>query len=365
MGKIEDQMQDIEDEIQKTPYNKATQHHIGKLKARFAKLRERLERGPGTGAAVGFGIRKSGNATVGIVGLPNVGKSTLINQFTDAESEVGDYDFTTINVIPGVMLYRGAKFQLFDMPGLIDGAARGRGRGREVLSVARSSDLILLVVDVRDWDIGVLVSELEAGGIRLNQRMPEITIKRKERGGLTISSTRKLTHVEEGVMEGMLREWGHVNADILVKEDITEARLIDFLAGNVAYIPGFVVLNKTDLVPKKEISRITKKLKPWRAVPISALNGNGLDGLRESIFSELEFIRIYMKPQGGDVDRSEPLVVKDGSTVGMVCDAIHRDFREKFRYANVWGGSAKFPGQTVGINHVLRDEDVITIVVQR
>jgi ribosome-interacting GTPase 1 len=65
------------------------------------------------------------------------------------------------------------------------------------------------------------------------------------------------------------------------------------------------------------------------------------------------------------VDRSEPLVVKDGSTVGMVCDAIHRDFREKFRYANVWGTSARFPGQTVGINHMLRDEDVITIVVQR
>ncbi|MEE9507122.1 MAG: TGS domain-containing protein, partial [Thermoplasmata archaeon] len=77
------------------------------------------------------------------------------------------------------------------------------------------------------------------------------------------------------------------------------------------------------------------------------------------------FIRIYMKPQGGKVDYSEPLVVKDGSTVGMVCDAIHRDFRERFRSANVWGMSAKFPGQTVGINHVLRDEDVITIVVQR
>jgi ribosome-interacting GTPase 1 len=365
MGKIEEQIQAIEDELHKTQVNKATEHHIGRLKARLARLREKLEKGPGRAVSSGYGVRKSGNATVGIVGLPNVGKSTLLNQLTDAESEVGDYDFTTLNVIPGVMLYRGAKFQLIDMPGLIDGAARGRGRGREVLSVARSSDLILLVVDVREWDIGVLVSELEAGGIRLNQRTPEVTIKGKDRGGLTINSTKKLTHVEEGVMEGMIREWGHVNADVLIKEDITEPRLIDFLAGNVAYIPGFVVLNKTDLVPKKEINRIAKKLEPWKSIPISALNGNGLDELRESIFNELEFIRIFMKPQGGAVDRSEPLVVKDGSTVGMVCDAIHRDFREKFRYANVWGASAKFPGQTVGINHVLSDEDVITIVVQR
>jgi ribosome-interacting GTPase 1 len=365
MGKIEEQIQAIEEELAKTQVNKATEHHIGKLKARMARLREKLEKGSARAAATGYGIRKSGNATVGIVGLPNVGKSTLLNQLTDAESEVGDYDFTTLNVIPGVMLYRGAKFQLIDMPGLIDGAARGRGRGREVLSVARSSDLILLVVDNREWDIGLLVGELEAGGIRLNQRSPEITMKGRERGGITISSTKKLTHMEEGVMEGMIREWGHVNADVLVKEDITESRLIDFLAGNVAYIPGFVVLNKVDLVPKKEISLIAKKLRPWKSIPISALNRKGLDELKESMFNELEFIRIYMKPQGGEVDRSEPLVVKNGSTVGMVCDSIHRDFREKFRYANVWGSSAKFPGQTVGINHALRDEDIITIVVQR
>ncbi|MFQ5910750.1 MAG: OBG GTPase family GTP-binding protein [Thermoplasmata archaeon] len=365
MGKIEDQIREIEEEIHRTPFHKATEHHIGKLKARLAKLREKLERGPGTGAARGFGIRKSGNATIGIVGLPNVGKSTLLNQLTDAESEVGDYDFTTINVIPGVMHYRGAKFQLFDMPGLIDGAARGRGRGREVLSVARSSDLILLVVDVRDLDPSLLARELEAGGIRLNQVQPDIAIEFRNRGGLTVSSTKKLTHMEESVIVGMLREWGYVNADVIVKEDITESRLIDFLAGNRAYMPAFVVLNKIDLVPEKEADRIVRKLKGWTVVPVSALKGDGLEKLREAVFSELEFIRVYMKPQGRKVDRSEPLVVKQGSTVGMVCDAIHRDFRQKFKYANVWGDSAKFPGQTVGLNHELRDEDVITIVVQR
>ncbi|MFQ6127430.1 MAG: OBG GTPase family GTP-binding protein [Thermoplasmata archaeon] len=365
MGKIEDHIREIEEEIHRTPVNKATEHHIGKLKARLAKLKEKLEKGPGRGEAKGFGIRKSGNATVGIVGLPNVGKSTLLNQLTNAESEVGEYDFTTLNVIPGVMHYRGAKFQLFDMPGLIDGAARGRGRGREVLSVARSSDLILLVVDVNEWDVSLLTDELEAGGIRLNQKKPEIIIKSRDRGGLTVSSTKKLTHVGEGVIEGMIREWGYVNADVIIREDVTESRLVDFLAGNKAYIPAFVVLNKIDLVRKRKIYRIMRKLKEWNVLPISALRGDGLDGLRENIFSELEFIRIFMKPQGGEVDYSEPLVVKQGSTVGMVCDAIHRDFRQKFRYANVWGESAKFPGQMVGLNHVLKDEDVVTIVVRR
>jgi len=76
-------------------------------------------------------------------------------------------------------------------------------------------------------------------------------------------------------------------------------------------------------------------------------------------------MRVYMKPQGKEADLREPLIVREGSTVGEVCDAIHRDFRRKFRYGNLWGASASFPGQKVGLSHTLRDGDVITIVVRR
>jgi len=51
--------------------------------------------------------------------------------------------------------------------------------------------------------------------------------------------------------------------------------------------------------------------------------------------------------------------------VGMICDTLHRDFKRKFRYANIWGPSSKFPGQTVGLAHVLKDQDVLTIVVRK
>jgi len=134
MSALEEQIVAVEEEIRNTAYNKATQLHIGRLKAKLAVLRlERETRAKGKGGGVGYSVRESGNATVGLVGYPSVGKSTLLNRLTAAESETAAYDFTTVSIIPGMLRWGGASIQILDMPGLIPGASRGRGRGREVL----------------------------------------------------------------------------------------------------------------------------------------------------------------------------------------------------------------------------------------
>nr|XP_011464871.1 PREDICTED: developmentally-regulated G-protein 3-like isoform X1 [Fragaria vesca subsp. vesca] len=85
MATLMQKIKDIEDEMARTQKNKATAHHLGLLKAKLAKLRRDLleptTKGGG-GAGEGFDVTKSGDARVGLVGFPSVGKSTLLNKLT-------------------------------------------------------------------------------------------------------------------------------------------------------------------------------------------------------------------------------------------------------------------------------------------
>ena len=340
----------LEEEIRKTPYNKATEHHIGRLKAKLARLKEEAEKQRKKSSSR-YSIKKEGDATVVLVGYPSVGKSTLLNALTNAKSEVGDYDFTTLKPIPGILRYNGAKIQIVDLPGLIEGASKGKGRGREILSIVRQADLVLIVADVFTLDsVDAIRRELYEGGIRLDEKPPDIVIKKKATGGLTIKSTVDLSISEQTIKE-ILREHRIHNGEIVIREDITIDRLIDAIMGNRVYIPSITVVNKIDLF---EINL------PPNVIPISAKEGINLDRLVEEIYRKLDFIRVFLKPPGGKAD-NEPMVLKRGAKVEDVCRKLHRDLLKNFRYAKVWGKSVRFGGQRVGLDHVLEDGDVLTI----
>ncbi len=82
MSGLEDQIRELEEQSQKTPYNKATSKHIGRIKAKIARLRdEAVNRAMKSGGGgEGYSVKKSGDATVVLVGFPSTGKSTLLNQ---------------------------------------------------------------------------------------------------------------------------------------------------------------------------------------------------------------------------------------------------------------------------------------------
>ena len=367
-SQIEKQIKDIEDEIFNTQKNKATEHHIGKLKAKLAKLRDEVDKRKSSGGkGKGFAIKKSGDATVGLIGFPSIGKSTLMNQLTEADSRVGSYDFTTINVIPGIMNYNGARIQLLDFPGLISGASEGKGRGREILSAIRNVDLVLFMIDAQhERHLELMAFELNKAGLRLNQNKPDIVIKKKGEGGISVTVAVKLTHLNKELIKSIASEYV-VNANIIIREDVTEDQLIDVFIQNTVYVPALVLINKIDLVSKEMLNKQIKKIKEkyWKLIEISALKARGLDKLKELIFSELKLIRIYMKPVGKQADYNEPLILRKGNTVEDACSKLHREFKNKFRYATVTGPSAKHDSQKVGLDHKLKDKDVLTIITSR
>ncbi len=377
---IPEKIKAIQDEMARTQINKATEHHIGLLKAKIAKLRrEQEERGSGGAGSRndGFDIRRAGDATVVFIGLPSVGKSTLytistgclpatlLNRLTGAHSAVGAFQFTTLTVVPGMMEYRGARIQVLDLPGIIKGASTGRGLGKRILSVARSADLVLLVLDVfQPYHKQVLVQELGNMGIRLNSLPPNITIEKAGSGGIAIAQQTRLTKIDEHHIKDILHLYGIISARVVMREDITSDQLVDYISGNVVYTKSLTILNKIDLVDTDFVASVSDIIHE-DFVGVSANSGANMDKLRDMIYDKLNFIRIYMRPKGGPTDYEEPLMARSGDTIEDICNKLHRSMRSEFRYALVWGKSVKFGGQRVGLSHTLHDEDVLTIIKRR
>jgi small GTP-binding protein len=359
---LPEKIKQIEEEMSKTQVHKHTEHHIGLLKAKLARLRAELEASTSKGGGPAFEIRKGGDATVVLIGLPSVGKSTILNRLTNAKSKVASYAFTTLTVVPGILRYNGADIQILDLPGIISGASSGKGRGKRVLSVARNADLVLLVLDVfQPGQIQVLKQELHGMGIRINEKAPDVTITRANKGGFALTTSVKLTKLSQATIKGIVEAYGVSNGSILIREDINDDQLIDVLTGNRRYVPSLVVLNKVDLVNPKYLTEVTRQVGTV-FVPISAEKGLNIELLTERIWETLNFIRIYLKRPDGEPDFEKPLILPAGSTLRDVCKKIHPRFSEGARYALVSGPSVKYSGQRVGLGHIPVDKDIVTIM---
>uniref|UniRef100_UPI00358FA441 developmentally-regulated GTP-binding protein 1 n=1 Tax=Myxine glutinosa TaxID=7769 RepID=UPI00358FA441 len=355
---------EIESEMARTQKNKATAHHLGLLKARLAKLRRELITPKGGGGATGegFDVAKTGDARIGFVGFPSVGKSTLLSNLAGVYSEVAAYEFTTLTTVPGVIRYKGAKIQLLDLPGIIEGAKDGKGRGRQVIAVARTCSLLLVVLDVLKplQHKKLIEKEMEGFGIRLNMGPPPISFRRKDKGGINLTSTVTQTELDMETVKCILSEYRISSADVCLRCDANADQLIDVVEGNRVYIPCIYVLNKIDQISVEELDLIYRIA---HCVPISAHHRWNFDDLLEKMWDYLQLVRIYTKPKGQLPDYSSPVVLRIGRTsVEDFCGKIHKHLITNFKYAQVWGSSVKHNPQKVGREHILQDEDVIQIV---
>ncbi len=361
MGNNKEKIEELEERISTTKYNKKTQKAIGIMKAKLAKLKEAQElsskKGP---TGTGYAVKKSGDATIVLIGFPSVGKSTLLNQLSKQKSRVGAFEFTTLTVVPGLLDYKNAKIQILDIPGIIEGASRGRGRGKEVMSVMRTADLYIIVVDVHDAknQLEILQKELFNFNIRPDREPPLIKIVKTDRGGIKVHSTVK-QELDKDTIKSILREFGIVNGSIVIREKVDIDTLIDGIEKNRVYGPSLVVVNKIDMVD--DIKKYTKDMK--YDIAISGDKGTNISELKEMIWERLNLMAIYCKEPGKEADMKKPLIIKKGSTVEDVAKKLHREFVKKFRFAKIWGKSAKFPGQKQMLKHKLKENDIVEINV--
>ncbi|KIJ45708.1 hypothetical protein M422DRAFT_46740 [Sphaerobolus stellatus SS14] len=355
----------LEEEMARTQKNKATEYHLGLLKAKLARYRAELleptsKSGP---AGQGFDVQKSG-------GFPSVGKSTLLSKTTHTASVAAAYEFTTLTAIPGVIEYSGARIQLLDLPGIVERASQGRGRGRQVVAVAKTADLIIIMLDATksQEQRRLLEIELDSVGIRLNKSRPDVVFKKKTTGGITLNNTVKLTKIDEKTIRTVLAGYKIHNCDVMIREDITIDEFIDVLIGTRKYLPCLYVYNKVDSISLEQVDKLAREP---HSIAISCEVGLNLDGLLDRIWEELGLVKVYTKKRGEHPDLSDPICLRKGATIVDVCNGIHRSLVPKFRYALVCqisliqyrGRSSKFNphAQKVGLTHVVQDEDVVSI----
>ncbi|MCS7277575.1 MAG: GTPase ObgE [Aquificaceae bacterium] len=117
-------------------------------------------------------------ADVGIVGLPNAGKSTLISKLTKARPKIADYPFTTLSPVLGVMaIDEETQVVLADIPGLIEGASQGKGLGHEFLRHVERTKLLLHLVDVSDARLEDPIKAFEMVNKEMEKYSPELLKK--------------------------------------------------------------------------------------------------------------------------------------------------------------------------------------------
>jgi len=343
----------VQKEIRDTPYDKSSEHHHARLKAKLARLMDEFE-GPmnkGGGGGGGYAVKHSGDACVVLAGLPSVGKSTLLNALTNADSKVGNYDFTTLGVVPGMMEYKGIRFQILDLPGIVRGASRNIGFGRRVISVIRASDLVILMTDVsRSKWLDKMEKELYAAGLRLNGEIPMINVKKTSRGAIQVVDAYKSFDKETVI--GVAKELGFSNAVIQLEERIKSIdRLIDGLTKSRKYMPAIKVVNKID--SKSDVGQQGD----GEIVFVSAEKGLGLEILKETMWEKVGLLRVFLKKsRKGAADREKPLVVKKGACLDDVVKKISSQMAVDVGSAYIWGKGARFAGQKVSLGFKVFDQ---------
>jgi hypothetical protein len=349
------------------PKHKGTEKMCAQVKRQMAQIRDEIEEKRKAAKRRGgpsYFVEKAGAAQVAVVGPTNAGRSSLLRAVTNSSVEPAPWPFSTRVPTPGMLPYKDIQFQLVEVPPIVEGSSEGRSDGFQVLSAARNSDAIIIVVDLTDDPGGNLLTvtrELENSRILLAEPQGEVEVTRRGHGS-------ELQFIWEGELDGctpdditaLLREYKIRSALVRIRGRVTLDIVEDAMFGNAVYRPTMIIANKADLSSDPAvIQSVRASAAPLEVMVVSAENPGDLqERLGARLFELLGIIRVYTKQPGKEA-AVLPIVGKRGMNVGDLAKAIHSDFYDRFKYARITGPSAKFESGRKGIDHVLQDGDTV------
>ncbi|MBW1715089.1 MAG: TGS domain-containing protein [Deltaproteobacteria bacterium] len=298
----------LEEMLAIMPKHKGTDKLKADLRRRISKLKSKQQQKKKIGRRDrSYTIEREGVGQAVLLGTPNVGKSALVAALTNADPPVADFPHSTWKPTPGMMYFENVQIQLIDMP-----PVSKEHTEPWLLDMARRADIILVVVDVQTDPM---------------QQLEETVSFLKDN---------RIAPLGMADLYGVTDRW--------------------------TFVSFLVVANKSDDQSTEENFEIFKSLveDDWSLIPVSAKTGHNFDLLRETLFTNLEIIRVYTKIPGKEPDRKAPFVLKKGSRLEDLASKIHKDFLEKLKYAKVWGKDV-YDGQMVQRDHVLQDGDIVEL----
>ncbi len=288
------------------PKHKGTDHLQGEIKKKISKFSSLSQKKSATKQTVSLdNIPREGVGQVSLVGLPNSGKSSIINHFTNAKSSVADYPFSTFKPVQGMMQYEDINIQLIDLPPI-----SLEYDEQYVYNIIRLSDLVIVLIDLS-------VDNSEADYKLINNLLNKHNVFLKKNGDRR----------PQGV----------------------EAYKTSLIAGTKC--------EKGNFSPD-DVDKIIDENLP--SICLSLKDGIGIKQFKEMVFNRLKIIRIYTKTPGQKKDIGKPYILLKGANVYDAAEAIHKELAVNMKYARIWG-SDKYDGQRVEREYILNDSDIIEI----
>ncbi len=259
-------------------------------------------------------------ADVGLVGFPNVGKSTMLSVLTKAKPKIANYHFTTIKPNLGVVeVIKGSSFVMADIPGLIEGASDGIGLGHDFLRHVERTKLLVHVVDVSGVEGRNPLEDFDT----INAELKTYSQKLSERKMIVAANKTDLVYDDETYKEFMtaMEDQGYKVFPISAVTNQGLDELMRYVTEELEHVEELELYKPEDYATEMLVNEVDKEVYIYLEGEVFVVEGIPIEGIIYSTnFDNVESLRNFesMLRKKGVFDRLKEMGIEDGQTVRVI-----------------------------------------------